>query len=117
MGETIGGRGRGVIGPMNESSSTIDGSEGGVGQDGSVSAAAMLASMKRVAPDFDFLRSRLGGPRVGTDCLLEDVVGIDACRDSGIRPCVASVGVGGKVCRFCLLCGCLTVAVESWLLS
>ena len=82
----MGGRGRGVAGPMKESSSTIDGSEGGVGQDGSASAAAMLASMNRVAPDFDFLRSKLGGPKVGTDCLLEDCVGIDACRDSGIKP-------------------------------
>lgn len=83
-GDAIGGRGRGVDGPINESTSTIDGSEGGVGQD--CSPAAKLASIKRCAPDFDFLLSILGRPKSGTDCFLVGITGIDVCLDSGIKP-------------------------------
>ena len=45
IGDMIGAIGRGVDGPMNESTSTIDGSEGGVGQD--CSPTVKLASINR----------------------------------------------------------------------
>jgi hypothetical protein len=83
-GDAIGGRGRGVDGPINESMSIIDGSEGGVGQD--CSSAAKLANIKRWAPDFDFRLSILGRPKSGTNFFLVGTAGIEVCLDSGIKP-------------------------------
>ena len=80
----IGATGRGVDGPMNESASTIDGSEGGVGQDWS--PAVKLANIKRWAPGFDFLRPKSEAPKLDIDSLLVGATGIDDCLDSDIKP-------------------------------
>lgn len=85
IGDVIAGIGRGVEGPVKESASTIDGSDGGVGQDWSP-PTVKLANIKRWAPDFDFLRPRSGRPRLGIDSLRMGTVGIDDCLDAGIKP-------------------------------
>jgi hypothetical protein len=111
IGDMIAGIGWGVEGPTNESSSTIEGSEGGVGHDWS--PTVKLANIKRWAPDFDFLRPKSAASRLDIDSLLTGIVGIVDCLDAGIKPWVAKLGVGGKVCRFTLFGGCMAVAAES----
>lgn len=98
-------------GPKNESASTIDGSEGGVGQ--VCSPTVKLANINRWAPGLDFFRLKSEVSRSGADCVLVGTIATDDFLDSGIKPWVARLGVGGSVCLLTRF-GCwMVVAAES----
>jgi hypothetical protein len=73
-----------VDGPINESSSTIEGSDGGDGQ--VWSPTLRLANIKRWAPTFDFLRPKSDESKLGIDRVLVGATGIDDCLDTGNKP-------------------------------
>jgi hypothetical protein len=100
-----------VEGPTNESASTIDGSEGGVGQ--VCSPTVKLANINRWAPAFDFFRPKSEVSRSGADCVLVGTTAIDDFLDSGIKPWVARLGVGGNVCLLTRFGSWMVVAAES----
>jgi hypothetical protein len=73
-----------VDGPINESSSTIEGSDGGVGQ--VWSPTLKLANIKRCAPAFVFLRPKSDVSKLDIDRVLVGATGIDDCLEPGINP-------------------------------
>ena len=73
-----------MVGPVNESSSTIEGSDGGDGQ--VWSPTLKLANIKRWAPAFDFLRPKSDVSKLDIDRVLVGATGIDDCLDTGNKP-------------------------------
>ena len=101
-GPKYAGSGCGVDGPMNESESIVESSEGGACDEDPL-LVRTLSHMKRCVPVV------ASGPwidsNVETDGFLPSAsVATEACLEgSGIKPWQASVGVGGTLCRFCRL--------------